>query len=127
MGEPTFQEFQIDDVKKTCGLANSEIFGVPATCEDVVDSTYIEAPISSSALSDSGDQPLEFSYKGIPNIYIDLKRSHVVLDLKLEHSDGTPLEDEEDVGPVNFLGKKTHLSLFLITSSVVFNELSFNF
>ena len=107
-----FENFHIDSIKDTCSLADSDLFSVPPVCKDLVDSVYVEIPVSQSALSNSCNQPLEFIYKGTPSVYYDLKNSQIHMTAVMEHKDGTPIvpwdaraKTGDSAGPVNLLSK----------------------
>ena len=99
-----FQDFHVDDINDNCGLVETDIFSIPPTCKEIEETEFVQVPMNPSATSPSCDQPLEFAYKGTPAVYLKLNDSYVYLTCKVEHTDGTPLEEDEDVGPVNYLG-----------------------
>ena len=87
---------------KACGDIQTELMRMPDTCTDIADVVYIElAPVNSVA--DSSTLPIEFFYKGTPEFYPDLSQSELYFEIKATHTDGTALEKNEAVGPVNLL------------------------
>lgn len=54
-----------------------------------------------SQINDSS--PLEFHVSNSGSTYIDLKRSRLHVKLKVKHADGTVLDEDEPVAPVNLL------------------------
>jgi hypothetical protein len=83
-----------------CGDMGPGLTKMPDTCTDVADVVYLElSPVNS--VSDSSTLPIEFYVKDIPEYYLDLTQSEVVFEIKVDHKDGTPLEEDEKVGPVN--------------------------
>jgi hypothetical protein len=85
---------------KECDGMASELTKMPDTCTDIADVVYAELPPVNS-VTDSTTLPIEFFYKGVPEYYPDLSESEIYFEVKVTHSDGTPLEKNEAVGVVN--------------------------
>lgn len=114
-----FSAFEIDQLHDSCTLAGTDLLSIPPVCKDLDDSNYVEIPVSSSALSTACNQPAEFVYKGTPAVYTDLKNSQIYLTAVLEHKDGTKIEPDEPVGPINFLGKNNSTFLKIHKRSIL--------
>lgn len=71
-----------------------------------------------STLSD--DSPIKFSISGDSNYYIDLQSSYLYLEVKVTNNDGSNLNADAAVGPINLLGQTLfrQVDLFLNDSLV---------
>ena len=87
-----------------CNLAESNVTETVPTCDDLLETSYVEIP--GSSVNDSQTRPLEFVYKGSPSVYLDLNNTQIYLDCLLVDENGDPVKpSEETVGVVNHLGK----------------------
>ncbi|XP_041351267.1 uncharacterized protein F54H12.2-like [Gigantopelta aegis] len=75
-----------------------DLFTMPPYQTSVFQHYYVDCrPISQ--ITDSS--PVEFQIANSGSDYVDLKRSRLHVKLKVSHSDGTVLDKDEHVGPVN--------------------------
>ncbi|XP_064622574.1 uncharacterized protein F54H12.2-like [Lineus longissimus] len=86
----------------SCECTNNdlELFSLPPTLTSIEKSQHIEyLPLGS--LTD--DTPIEFFVSNCGDEYIDLAKTYLYLELKVTKADGTDLEENAKVGPVNNL------------------------
>lgn len=73
---------------------------VPDTCTDIEDVYYMEVPPVNS-VSDSGSLPMEYNMNGLVGNMCDIGATEMHMQIQVLHEDGTLLEKDEEVGPVN--------------------------
>ncbi|XP_064635795.1 uncharacterized protein F54H12.2-like [Lineus longissimus] len=103
-----------------CTKSELELFSLPPTLTSIEKAQHVEyLPLGS--LDD--DTPIEFFISNRGDEYIDLAKTYLYLEVKVTKSDGTNLDENEKVGPVNYffhsLFSQIDLSLNgqLVTSS----------
>ena len=98
-----FSNYIVNTPQVNCNLTESNLTELIPTCDDLLETNYIEIP--GSSISDSQTRPLEFVYKGSPSVYVDLNNSQVYLDCLMVDASGTPVKPtDETVGVINHLG-----------------------
>ena len=81
-----------------CTKSELDLFTIPATQTSITKGQWIEYhPLSN--ITDSG--PIEFSVSGSGEEYLDLARTLLFLKAKITKANGTALDLNEQVGPVN--------------------------
>ena len=81
-----------------CTKSELNLFTIPATQTSITKGQWIEYhPLSN--ITDSG--PIEFNVSGSGEEYLDLARTLLFLKAKITKANGTALELNEQVGPVN--------------------------
>ena len=99
-----FSNYVVSTPEVLCNLAESDLTRVVPTCDDLLETNYIEIP--GSNVADSETRSLDFVYKGSPSIFLDPNNSQVYLTCQLVDSAGTPVTSTNDkVGAINHLGK----------------------
>jgi hypothetical protein len=103
-----------------CTKSELELFSLPPTLTSIERARHVEyLPLGS--LTD--DNPIEFFVANRGEEYIDLAKTYLYVEAKITKADGTALEDNAKVGPVNYwlhaLFSQIDLSLNgeLVTSS----------
>ena len=81
-----------------CTKSELDLFTIPATQTSVTKGQWIEYhPISN--ITDSG--PIEFNVSGTGEEYLDLARTQLYVKAKITKANGTALDPNTEVGPVN--------------------------
>jgi hypothetical protein len=76
-----------------------DIFALPPTQTSIECGSWLEySPVSSIG---SSDGPIEFNVGGSGQDYIDLSHSNIYVQAQIVRADGTPIDDTDNVGPVN--------------------------
>ncbi len=81
-----------------CTKSELDLFGVPPTMTSVKDG-YWQTLGTVTSLSDEG--PYEFYISGSGEDYIDLGNTNLFLSATIVNADGTNLEEDENVAPIN--------------------------
>lgn len=90
---------------KPCGdVAIREMAKMPDTCTDIEDAFYIEIPPVNS-VSDSSSLSLEFAVNCLAGCLTDVGATELYMQFQVLHEDGTVLEKDEKVGPVNCMAQ----------------------
>ena len=87
---------------KSFSFLGDELTSIPDTFVDIEDDFDMQVPTTNS-VTDNNDLPLEFSYKGTSDFYVILCNAYMQVIGKIMHKDGTKLDADESVGPVNLL------------------------
>jgi hypothetical protein len=82
-----------------CGLINLDLTSPPKSCSDIRNVIYTEIPTINSIADGHG--PLEFYIPGTPKHYIDLSRTLLYLKVQILKKDGTRVDPETKIAPVN--------------------------
>ena len=83
-----------------CGKSEMMLFTTPPTQTEIIKSKYMEThPVASL----TNDGPIEFFIPGNGELYIDLARLQLHLRCKITKPDGTDIDADAKVGPVNLL------------------------
>ena len=81
-----------------CSKSETDLFTVPPTQRDILDGQFLEfKPLNT--ISSSG--PLEFAVSGQTDRYMDLSQTLLHVKAKITKPNGTNLDADEDVGPIN--------------------------
>ncbi|GIY11070.1 hypothetical protein CDAR_431601 [Caerostris darwini] len=81
-----------------CVKSELELFHLPATQTAIEDGHWVEFhPLSN--VFDGG--PVEFHISGSGEEYVDLSQTQLYVKAKIVKADGTPLEKDGKIGPVN--------------------------
>jgi hypothetical protein len=75
-----------------------DLLGIPPT-QTSVEHGYWEQKGLTSALTDQG--PYEFAVSGAGENYIDLFNTYLFVEAQIVNTDGSDLDPDTDVGPVN--------------------------
>ena len=90
----------VHDQSCECTKSELDIFSVPPTQTSIEKGTWIEYhPISSLA----DGSPIEFEISGSGEDYVDYANSYLHVKAKITKPDGTDLDADTPVGPVNLL------------------------
>ena len=81
-----------------CTKSELDLFGVPPT-QTSVEHGYWEQKGLTSTLTDQG--PYEFAVSGAGDDYIDLFNTYLFVEAQIVNTDGSNLEPDTDVGPVD--------------------------
>ena len=81
-----------------CTKSELDLFGVPST-QTSVEHGYWEQKGLTSTLTDQG--PYEFAVSGAGDDYIDLFNTYLFVEAQIVNTDGSNLEPDTDVGPVD--------------------------
>ena len=90
----------VHDQSCECTLSQLDLFTVPPTQTSVVNGAWTEFFPVSSITSDTA--PIEFNING-GDEYLDMSSTILQVQVKVTNADGTILEDQDAVGPVNLL------------------------
>ena len=83
-----------------CLMSELDLFSVPPTQTSVENDTWVEY----HPLTTVGDgSPIEFDISGTGEDYIDLGNTMLYVQAKITKQDGTHLDANDPVGPVNLL------------------------
>ena len=88
--------------EQSCECVKSELdlFAVPLTQTSVEDGRFSEVgPIATL----TSNMPIEFKVEGAESEYLDLSNSYIYVRSKILKGDGSNLENDSEVGPVNLL------------------------
>ena len=81
-----------------CTKSELDLFSIPATQTSIIKGQWIEYhPISN--ITDSG--PIEFNISGSGEEYLDLAKTQLFVKAKITKANGSALDAETKVGPVN--------------------------
>ena len=81
-----------------CSKSELDLFSIPPTQTSIIKGQWIEYhPLSN--ITDSG--PIEFNVSGSGDEYLDLARTQLYVKAKITKANGTALDPNEQVGPVN--------------------------
>ena len=90
----------INEHSSECCKSELDLFSVPPTQTSIEQATLVEYhPVSS--LSDGA--PIEFDISASGEDYIDLANSQLYVRMKITKADGSPIAQDEKVGPINNL------------------------
>ena len=103
-----FANYVVNTPAVHCNLAESNLTLPIPTCDDLLETNYVEIP--GTSVSDSQTRPLEFVYKGAPSVFVDLNNTQIHLDCLFVDQNGDPVKaTDETVGVINHLGKLSQI------------------
>lgn len=106
-----------------CGLLNLELTSLPMTCTAIEQVIYNEIQ-SVNSISDSEVLPAEFHISPSADFYTDLNNTELYLKARVTRADGTPLDDTDQVTPVNNFGHTLFQEMSVFLNDTLINTSS---
>ncbi|XP_067939591.1 uncharacterized protein F54H12.2-like [Watersipora subatra] len=109
--------------ENSCLASNSELelFSNHPTQACIEEGMHVEHIPTSSVQDDS---PIKFFVSGDSNYYMDLKSSYLHLEIKITKADGSNIDDDAEVAPINLIGQTLFQQIDVSLNDVIITDSS---
>lgn len=109
--------------ENSCLASNSELelFSNHPTQASIEEGMHVEHIPTSSVQDDS---PIKFFVSGDSNYYMDLKSSYLHLEVKITKADGSNIDDDAEVAPINLIGQTLFQQIYVSLNDVIITDSS---